>query len=143
MTGQENHNFTWNARMQVSLKLPYDISVQSTFNHRSRMVISQGYRKAYYGLDMGVRKNFFDKKLTLSVNCRDVLDSRKWQNYTSSDTFTRHQKNWRQSRTVNFTLTWNSGNMKRKNREEGRDEQGDDQGEGDMQNSFGGGGGED
>ena len=46
-------------------------------------------------------------------------------------------------RTVNFTLTWNFGNMKRKNREEGRDEQGDDQGEGDMQNSFGGGGGED
>jgi len=143
VTGQENHNFTWNARMQASLKLPYDISVQSTFNHRSRMVISQGYRKANYGLDMGVRKNFFDKKLTLSVNYRDVLDSRKWQNYTSSDTFTRHQKNWRQSRTVNFTLTWNFGNMKRKNREQGRDEQGDDQGEGDMQNSFGGGGGED
>ena len=38
---------------------------------------------------------------------------------------------------------WNFGNMKRKNREEGRDEQGDIQGEGDMQNSFGGGGGED
>ncbi len=46
------------------------------------MVISQGYRKANYGLDMGVRKNFFDKKLTLSVNCRDVLDSRKWQRHT-------------------------------------------------------------
>ena len=129
--------------MQVSLKLPYDISVQSTFNYRSRMVISQGYRKANYGLDMGVRKNFFDKKLTLSVNCRDVLDSRKWQNYTSSDTFTRYQKNRRQSRNFRLTLTWNFGNMKQKknNREDGeRGEQGE-QGEqdNDMQNSFGGG----
>ena len=27
VTGEENHNFTWNARMQASLRLPYDISV--------------------------------------------------------------------------------------------------------------------
>lgn len=68
VTGQENHNFTWNARMQASLKLPYDISVQSTFNYRSRMVISQGYRKANYGLDMGVRKN----SSTRNSHCRST-----------------------------------------------------------------------
>ena len=141
MSGAENHNFTWNARMQASLRLPYDISMQTTFNYRSRQVISQGYRKANYGVDFGIRKNFFNKKLTLSVNCRDLLDSRKWRNYTSSDTFKRHQKNWRNSRTFNFTLTWNFGNMKRKARDgqEGRDEQ-DGEGDGEDRNAFGGGG---
>ena len=141
VSGAENHNFTWNARMQASLRLPYDISMQTTFNYRSRQVISQGYRKANYGVDFGIRKNFFNKKLTLSVNCRDLLDSRKWRNYTSSDTFKRHQKNWRNSRTFNFTLTWNFGNMKRKVRDgqEGRDEQ-DGDGDGEDRNAFGGGG---
>ncbi len=114
VTGKGNDNFTWNVRSQFSLRLPYDISVQTTFNYRSRQVISQGHRKANYGLDFGLRKNFFNKKLTLSINCRDLLDSRRWETFTSGDTFTRHQINRRQSRRFNFTLTWNFGNMQRK-----------------------------
>ena len=140
VTGEGNDNFTWNARMQASLRLPYDISVQTTFNYRSRQVISQGYRKANYGLNIGVRKNFFNRLLTLSINCRDVLNSRRWETFTSSDTFSRHQKNWRQSRTVNFTLTWNFGNMKRKNKEQGQEGQEGEQGERDLQDSYNGGG---
>ena len=71
---------------------------------------------------------------TLSINCRDVLNSRKWENETSSPTFTRHQKNWRQSRTVNFTLTWNFGNMKRKQRD-GDQRDGDQRDDDEMQNN--------
>ncbi len=121
--GEGNHNFTWNARVQASLMLPYDISVQSTVRYRSRQVITQGYRRASYGLDMGVRKSFFNKNLVFSVNCRDVLNSRSWKTYTSSETFTRNQKNWRNSRSVNFTLTWNFGNMKQKRRPNGENRQ--------------------
>ncbi len=139
VTGKGNHNFTWNARTQASLRLPYDISVQTTLHYRSRQVISQGYRKASYGMDFGVRKNFFNKKFTVSLNCRDLLDSRKWENYTSSDTFTRYQKNRRQSRNFNLTVTWNFGNMKRKDRPQNQGEQDDN----DMQDSYNGVGGED
>ena len=66
------------------------------------------------GLDFGARKTFFNKKLTLSVNCRDVLDSWKFRNYTSSDTFKRHQLFRRGNRKVAVTLSWNFGNMKQK-----------------------------
>ena len=135
VTGEENHNFTWNARMQASLRLPYDISVQTTFNYRSKQVISQGYRKPNYGINLGVRKNFFNKMFTLAINCRDVLNSRKWENETHSETFIRHQKNWRQSRTVNFTLTWNFGNMKRKSQRDGDQRDGDQRDDEEMQNN--------
>lgn len=114
--GDEDHNFTWNARMMASIILPYDITVQLTGNYRSKQVITQGYRKPAYGLDFGLRKGFFNKALMLSINCRDVLDSRRWETVTESDTFTRHQLNRRRSRTVNFTLTYNFGNMKPKRR---------------------------
>ena len=145
VTGEGNDNFTWNARMQASLRLPYDISFQTTGNYRSRSVISQGYRKANYGIDFGIRKNFFDKALTLAVNCRDVLNSRKWENYTSSDTFTRHQKNWRSGRRFNITLTWNFGNMKKpRSDREDQDGQNDQNGPSDNDRSpqFNGGGDE-
>ena len=116
VTGSSDHNFTWNARMTASLMLPYDISIQSTGRYTARQVITQGYRKANYSIDFGARKNFFNKLFTLSVNCRDLLDSRRFETFTSGPNFTRHQINRRGGRRVSMTLTWNFGNMKQKKR---------------------------
>ena len=116
VTGNSDHNFTWNARMTASLMLPYDISIQTTGRYTARQVITQGYRKANYSIDFGARKNFFNKMFTLSVNCRDLLDSRRFETFTSGANFTRHQINRRGGRRVSMTLTWNFGNMKQKKR---------------------------
>ena len=116
VTGNSDHNFTWNARMTASLMLPYDISIQSTGRYTARQVITQGYRKANYSIDFGARKNFFNKLFTLSVNCRDLLDSRRFETFTSGPNFTRHQINRRGGRRISMTLTWNFGNMKQKKR---------------------------
>lgn len=116
VTGNSDHNFTWNARMTASLMLPYDISIQTTGRYTARQVITQGYRKANYSIDFGARKNFFNKLVTLSVNCRDLLDSRRFETFTSGPNFTRHQINRRGGRRVSMTLTWNFGNMKQKKR---------------------------
>ena len=56
--------------MMASLILPYDISIQITGNYNSKRVITQGYRKPSFGIDFGLRKNFFNKALTLAVNWR-------------------------------------------------------------------------
>jgi hypothetical protein len=124
ITGQSDENFSWDARLLASFILPYDISLQATGNYRSRGVITQGYRKANGSLDLGLRKTFFNKVLALAINWRDVFNTRHWKTYTSSDTFTRYQENWRDPR-VNFTLTWNFGNMagnKKKKRDDGQDD---------------------
>jgi len=123
--GEGNSNFTWNARVIGSLILPYGISVQLSGRYRARQVITQGYRKAGYNFDFGVRKNFFNKKFTLSINCRDLLNSRKFETYTSSDTFQRYQLNKRGGRKVNLTLTWNFGNTNKKKRPNRRNDQED------------------
>ncbi len=131
VTGESDHNFTWNARMQASLILPYDITVQLSGRYRARQVITQGYRKSNFSMEMGIKKNFFDRQLVVSLNCRDLLNSRKWKTYTSGPTFTREQENWRRGRTVNLTVTWNFGNMKPK-RPKG-EEQGENNGQDDNQ----------
>ena len=116
VSGEGNHNFTWNARMQASLMLPYDISFQATGRYRSRQVITQGHSDPSYAVDLGLRKSFLNKKLVLAVNCRDLLDSHKRKSYTESEMFTRYQENWHGGRRVNVSLTWNFGNMKQKRR---------------------------
>ena len=136
VTGEANHNFTWNARMTASVILPYDISIQTSGRYNARQVITQGYRKAGYTIDLGVRKNFFNKLFTLSLNCRDLLNSRKWETFTSSDTVARHQLNRRGGRNLNVTLTWNFGNMTSKKRPQ-RDDQNTD--EFDSQQQYNGG----
>lgn len=119
VTGRSDENFSWDARMLASFILPYDISLQATGNYRSRTVITQGYRKPSASLDLGLRKSFLNKQFALSVNWRDVFNSRRWKTYTNTDSFERYQENWRDPR-VNITLTWNFGNMssKKKPREE-------------------------
>ncbi len=123
VTGLSDENFSWDARMLAALILPYDISLQTTANYRARSVITQGHREPNFSLDIGLRKTFFNKALSLAVNCRDVLGTRKFENFTFTDTFERHQKNWRDPR-VNFTLSWNFGNMgapKKKPQQGGQD----------------------
>lgn len=114
VNGEGNSSFTWNARVQGSLMLPYDISVQLTGRYRSREAVAQGHRRGNGSLDFGLRKNLLNKALTLALNVKDVFDSRKFDIYTSSDTFRRHQKNWRGGRKATLTLTWSFGNMKAK-----------------------------
>ncbi len=139
VSGNGSNSFTWNARMQASLMLPYDISVQLTGRYRSRQVTAQGYRKSNYNIDLGVRKNFFNKKLTVALNCRDLLNSRRWRNYTVSDDFVRHQENWRNGRSVRLTVTWNFGNNNSKKKRMPQQQQGDQQ-ENDFNSSYEGGG---
>lgn len=114
VVGQASEDFSWNARMIANIILPYTISLQITGNYNSRQVVAQGYREANYSLDAGIRKSFMNKKLSLSINARDILDSRKWHTITSGTGFTQDSKSWRGGRTVGFTLTYSFGNMRAK-----------------------------
>lgn len=136
VTGASNENFTWNARMTASIRLPYDISIQTSGRYSSRQVITQGYRPASYQLDFGVKKNFFNRLLTLSINCRDVLNSRYGEMYRSGDGYEIYQLFRRGGRKVNFNLTWNFGNGGKKKKGD-RESDDDDNSAPDM----GGGGG--
>ena len=121
VSGKSDENFSWDAKMMASLILPYDISIQITGNYNSKRVITQGYRKPSFGLDFGLRKSFFNKALTLAVNWRGAFNTRKWESYTSSDTFERYQKMWREQR-LNVNISWNFGNMNQK-KKKGREDQ--------------------
>lgn len=114
VTGDEQKTFSWNARMQASLMLPYDISVQLTGRYRSRKATAQGYRKANGAVDLGVRKTFFNKALTVSLNCRDIFNTRKWHTIYNTPEFFRDQKNWFGGRRLNFTISYSFGNSKQK-----------------------------
>lgn len=129
VTGEDDENFSWNARVIANMALPAAVSLQITGNYNARQVVAQGYRRPNYSLDAGLRRSFFDRKLSVSINARDILSSRKWKTVTSGIGFRQSSENWWGGRYVGFTLTYNFGNMSRNN-SRGQQQQFDDGGAG-------------
>lgn len=110
----DDSDFTWNIREMASLMLPAELTCQATFNYDAPTVISQGTRKASYSLDMGLRKTLLDRKLTLALNGRDILDSRARKSSTSAEGFRQESYGWWGGRRLIFQVSYSFGNMKAK-----------------------------
>jgi outer membrane receptor protein involved in Fe transport len=121
VTGIAQEDFSWDAKMIASFILPKLFSFQLTGDYRARQLIAQGYRKANYSLDAGIRRVF--GKISVSVNARDIFNSRKWHTVTSGTGFSQDSKNWRGGRFVGLNITYNFGNMKPERRERRSDQE--------------------
>lgn len=113
ITGESDENFSWNARMTASLMLPWGVTMQATGRYNAKRIVAQGHREPSYSLDLGLRKAF-NKNWSLSINARDILDSRGWHTVTENSTFYRDSESSHGGRRIGFTLTYSFGNMKAK-----------------------------
>ncbi|MBQ2779432.1 MAG: TonB-dependent receptor [Bacteroidaceae bacterium] len=113
ITGEADENFSWNARMTASVILPWAVTMQATGRYNAKRIVAQGHREPNYSLDLGVRKSF-NQHWSLSLNVRDLLDSRGWHTVTGDSNFRRDAKNSHGGRRLSFTLTYSFGNMKAK-----------------------------
>lgn len=111
ITDEADENFSWNARMTASVMLPWGITMQLTGRYNAKRIVAQGYREPNYALDLGLRK-MFNKNWSISVNARDLLDSRGWHSVTENNLFRRDSESSRGGRTFGVTLTYSFGNMK-------------------------------
>ncbi len=109
ITGEGQDDFSWNVRMIANFKLPKSYNFQLTGNYNAKQVVAQGYRKANYSLDGGIRKSF--NKFSVSLSARDILDSRKRATVTSGTGFSQVSESWWGGRQANLTVTYSFGNM--------------------------------
>jgi outer membrane receptor protein involved in Fe transport len=121
VTGIAQENFSWDAKIIANFIIPKLFSLQLTGDYHAKQLIAQGYRKANYSLDAGIRRVF--GKISASVNARDIFNSRKWHTVTSGEGFSQDSKNWRGGRFVGLTLTYNFGNMKPERQERKSDQE--------------------
>jgi outer membrane receptor protein involved in Fe transport len=74
----DNSGFSWNANLTANLSLVKNLSFQFRGDYRAAEVMAQGKRNAMYGIDGGAKYDFPDKKASLSLNIRDIFNTRKW-----------------------------------------------------------------
>ena len=111
---QQNSSFSWSANIMANFMLSKTFSGQITAEYESPEVIAQGYKSAKYSIDFGVRQTFLDRKLSLSLNVRDLLNSDRERTITSGTGFSQNAYSYFHGRMVMLTLNYNFGNMKPK-----------------------------
>lgn len=106
--------FAWSARLNANFLFTKTFSGQISGGYRSPRVVAQGTTTHSYNIDLGLRKTFLDRKLALSFNVRDILNSRARRSTTWGDGFWQYQQRQWSSRNISLTLTYNFGNSKPK-----------------------------
>ena len=133
--------FAASVRLNAQFLFTKDFSGQITGAYRSPRVVAQGHTSHSYSIDLGLRHTFLNKQLALSLNVRDLLDSRARKNTTWGEGFRQFSENRWHSRSVSLTITYNFGNQlgKRRGRPDGDfggGDDNDDSGNGHTDNDF-------
>ena len=112
--------FAANVSVNAQFMFTKTFSGSLSGRYRSPHVLAQGMTTHSYSIDAGLRKTFFDKKLILALNVRDIFNSRARTSKTYGDGFWQYQENRWNSRMVSFSITYNFGNQqgaKKQNRQ--------------------------
>ena len=110
LSGKAQNGFAWDARMMANVKLPWQLSFQATGRYSSAHKEAQGSHQGGWSVDLGLRKVFGD--WSVSLNCRDLFDSRRFRNTTIGPDYEQTSERWRGGRTFRITVKYSFGNRK-------------------------------
>lgn len=119
-------NLSWFARLNSKYTLPGNIDWQTRMNYRGPTEDAQNRSKGIFSADLAFSKDLFKDSASLAINISDVLNSRKRQSISTTDTFINESEfQWRQ-RSFNLTFTYRFNQQKKRQREGGGDNGGGD-----------------
>lgn len=104
-----NSGYSWNANLTSNISLPYRITLQLKGDYNSSQVMAQGKRKAMYGIDGGAKYEFKSKMASLSLNVRDIFNTRKWGMVTADGNTIVDFQRYQQGTMGNLTFSYRFG----------------------------------
>ncbi|AVR46159.1 TonB-dependent receptor [Christiangramia fulva] len=118
-------NNSWFARFSSKVTLPAKIDWQTNASYRGAAQDVQGTRDGIFSLDLAFSKDILNDNATLSLNVRDLFNSRKYSGYTITDEIERYSEfQWRRGQSFNLSFIYRFNQQKK--RQERRNEGGDD-----------------
>lgn len=112
LSNKSQNSFSWDARMMANFKLPWTLAFQATGRYSSDHKEAQGSHQGGWSVDLGLRKTLGN--WSISLNCRDLFDSRKWRSTTIGEDYEQTSKRWWGGRNIRLTIKYSFGNMKAK-----------------------------
>jgi len=111
-TPVDNKTLTWNARVMLMTMLPTGTGVQIGGFYNAPSVSSQGTRESMFVTFAGIRQSFFKKKLSLSIQARDLLGTMRFKFVNQTPDLYTTNEFAAVNPFIGFTLTYRLRNYK-------------------------------
>lgn len=124
-------NTAYSIRLNQKITLPGKTDLQINTNYRGPSRNAQSKREGIFSMNLAASKDLFKEKASISLNVRDVFNSRKRQQTTFVDgVFEQYSEfQWRQ-RQISLNFTYRFNQKKKRSRQRGGGEDFDGGGEG-------------
>jgi outer membrane receptor protein involved in Fe transport len=80
----DQENFTYNARLGNTFNLKKDWKIQLVGNYNSPRVNAQGMTSEFYIVDLAIKKDFWEKKLSTSIQLSNVFNTEKREDFVET-----------------------------------------------------------
>jgi outer membrane receptor protein involved in Fe transport len=126
----DQQSLNWSSNLNTTFQITPTTRLQTNMAYQSKSATAQGTTEGYYYMNLAFRQDFFKRKLSATLQFRDVFGSVKRDFTNKGANFEQHILMQREPRVVTLTLSYKLNNY----RMDGDDRRG---GGGDM--DFGGG----
>jgi len=106
-------SLNWNGRLNATIRLPKDFRVQASGRYNGPSVTPQGESKGFFTTNVAVRKDFFNRQLSVSASIQDIFNTANFESLSSGTGFTSVDIHKREAQVVMVNLTYILNNFKR------------------------------
>jgi outer membrane receptor protein involved in Fe transport len=104
----------WMGSIEFAANLKTNTKIRLNGSYDSPTVTVDGTNKGAFYMGFSARQDFLDNALSLTLNIRDVLDSRRMKSTSEGDNYYIESENWRKAPVFNLTLSYKWNNYSRK-----------------------------
>ena len=105
--GDKQNRLVWDVRCMASVRLPWDMTFQTTGRYNSRRITAQGTLESDWDVEAGVRKNI--GSWGISLLCKDIFNSKETNNVLYGNGYTQSIRKWSGGRTLRLAITYTFG----------------------------------
>jgi outer membrane receptor protein involved in Fe transport len=121
-TALDNSSNTWAGKLMMNFTFPDLFDIQFGYNYSGKRVTATGSMDPMQSLDIAIKKDFFFKKLSLTLRVADALNTQKFaMEYNSSDINSQSVRR-RDSRNIFLTVSYRFGTDQQKQEKKKRQE---------------------
>lgn len=114
-------NLAWSGRVITNWTLPAGFSAQISSGYQSGRKIAQGETLPIWGIDAGLRKSLFSKRLTVNITARDIAKTRISKDIASGYNFYDYSYYQFNARSFGIVLIYNFGQQNKKTISKGKE----------------------
>jgi outer membrane receptor protein involved in Fe transport len=109
----ESNQFSWTARLSAMMFFSQDSRIQVLGYYASKQIDPQSAIKALFFLNVTFRQDLFDKKLSLTLQARNLLKTSAYDALTTGNNFTSAMYQRSEVPVISLNISYNFNNFKR------------------------------